>query len=362
MTKIFSFYMFRRFLAPFLFGLLLFSLLIFLGDMFDKMNELLKSSASLGVILEFLWLEVPYWTGRVIPMATLLATLVTLTTFIQSGEWLGAQSCGFQTRSFWSPILICSALVSISSFVFQETLFPLCFRKAELLWQDKIHPEWEWNTYSNIALIGAPDEFLQATVFLARQGLMQRPLLEKMGDGGVESQLDAQKALWSAPLKRWVFYNGVERRFHGENVVENVFLKKNSDLDIPPRKLIPRTKNPDEMSLRELRRYSKRMAALGVSPLELETAAYSKIAYPLSNLVICALGIPIALRLRRLPKAAIFFLALAISFLYLWVMEVSKALGSSGFVAPMAAAWIPNLVFGVLAIVGLGLYGEPASF
>ena len=334
MMRTFSLYMSRRFLAPFLFGLFLFSLLIFLGDMFDKMNELLKSTASLGVILEFLWLEVPYWTGRVIPMATLLATLVSLTTFIQSGEWLGAESCGFETRTFWIPILACSVIVSLFSFAFQETVFPFCFRKAERLWQEKIHPEWEWNTYSNIALIGAPDEFLQSTLFIASQGLMRRPLLEKVGAAGIESQLDAEKALWDASLGRWIFYNGVNREFSSGKIVEKVFLQKTSDLDIPPKKLIPRTKNTDEMSLMELRRYSKRMAALGVSPLELETAAYVKIAYPLSNLIICALGIPIALRLRKLPKTAIFFLALGISFLYLWLMEISKALGSTGFLIP----------------------------
>jgi len=330
--------------------------------MFDKMNDLLKSAAPLSVILEFLWLEVPYWTGRVIPMATLLATMVSLTTFVQSGEWLGAESCGFQTRTFWIPILVCSLFVSALSFALQETVFPLCFRKAEQLWQEKIHPEWEWNQYSNIALIGAPDEFLQATIFIASQGLMQRPLLEKLGPMGVKSQLDAQKALWDKSRNRWVFYQGVERRFLGNKITGKVFSKKMSDLDIPPNKLIPRAKNPDEMSLRELRLYSKRMAALGVSALELETAAYAKIAYPLSNLIICALGIPIALRLRRLPKAAIFSLALGISFLYLWVMEISKALGANGFLPPPAAAWLPNLIFGSLALLGLSLYGEPSSF
>ncbi len=361
MINTFSRYMFRRFLAPFLFGLFLFSLLIFLGDMFDKMNDLLKSAASFGVIVEFLWLEVPYWTGRVIPMATLLATLTALIGFVQSGEWLGAESCGFQTRSFWIPILIASVIVSFFSFAFQETLFPLCFRRAERLWQVKIHPGWEWNHYYNIALIGAPDEFLQATVFIASQGLMQRPLLEKMGKDGVEFQLDAEKALWDSSLQKWVFYQGVYRSFSNGALQEEVFNKKISDLDVPPQKLIPRTKNPDEMSLRELKRYSKRMAALGVSPLELETATYSKIAYPISNFIICALGIPIALKLRRLPKAGIFFIALMLSFLYLWLMEVSKALGSSGFIPPIAAAWVPNAIFGSLAVIGLSLYGEPSS-
>ena len=72
---IFTRYMIGRFLKPFAFGLCLFAVLIFLGDTFDKMNYIVKSKASFGIILECLWLGVPYWTIRVIPMATLLATL-----------------------------------------------------------------------------------------------------------------------------------------------------------------------------------------------------------------------------------------------------------------------------------------------
>ena len=98
--KIFTLYMARKFFKPFLFGLGLFALLIFLGDMFDKMNYLFKTKASLWVVFQYLWLEVPYWTIRVIPMATLLATLVAITGFVQSGEWIAAQASGFKTRDF----------------------------------------------------------------------------------------------------------------------------------------------------------------------------------------------------------------------------------------------------------------------
>src|SRR5258708_264937 len=81
-VKIFDRYMARRFLKPFFFGLGVFALLIFLGDLFDKMPQLLKSQASLWVILQYLWLEVPYWAVEIIPMATLLATLFAVTGFI----------------------------------------------------------------------------------------------------------------------------------------------------------------------------------------------------------------------------------------------------------------------------------------
>ena len=179
---------------------------------------------------------------------------------------------------------------------------------------------------------------------------MERPFLERLGPSGVEFQLDAHLAVWNQGTGRWDFYNGVERRFEaGRPPREESFQHKESDLKVPPRNLIPRTRNPDEMSLREIKDYAERMAHLGVSARELRMAALTKVAYPFSNFVICALGIPVALRLRRAGKAVTFFAALGLSFLYLWVIEVGKALGNSGTLAPPVAAWAANFLFAALA-------------
>ena len=130
----------------------------------------------------------------------------------------------------------------------------------------------------------------------------------------MESQLDAREAVWNADSGRWDFFSGVERTFAKGSVRETAFTKMESDLTVPPRSLIPRTRNPDEMSSRETRAYAERMAHLGVSARELRVAAYTKVAYPFTNIVICALGTPVALRLRRAGKVSALFAALLVSF------------------------------------------------
>lgn len=351
--KIFTWYMARRFFLPFLSGLALFSLLIFLGDMFDKMNVLLKSKATLWVIVQYLWLEVPYWTIRVIPMATLMATLFSLTGFIQSGEWLAAQASGFETKDFWKPILGCALIVTAASFIAQETVLPACYGRAQRLWRDSIHPEWEWDKYFDITLIGGPDEFIQAKTFIVKEGKLERPILEKVGPDGIEDQLDAKAALWDQALGRWVFLDGVERR----GGKEEPFARRVSDMAVPPRNLIPRTRPPDEMSLREMKRYAERVKVLGLPARELSVATYVKVAYPFTNLIICALGIPVALRLRKLSKVINFCAAFSLSFAFLWFMEIGRMLGNAGAVPPPVAAWMANVLFAGLAFHLIRRYG-----
>lgn len=346
---IYTRYMMKRFLAPLAFGFGIFAILIFMGDTFDKMNYIVKSKASLWTILECLWLGVPYWAIRVIPMATLLATLVAMSGFVQSGEWLATQACGLETKRFWLPILWTSLAVALIAFAAQETVMPAAWARSRRLWREKVHPEPEYSMYSDVAVAVDDRLFIRTLLLRPKEGEMDRPLLEYLGPEGVYSQLDARTALWDGAARRWVFQSGVERTFTPLGVVENPFQSKVSDLDAPPGDLIPRPVNPDEMSLRQVLSYSHRVGRFGGSPREYEVAAQSKIAYPFANVVICALGIPIALRLRKSSRVVSFCVALSVSFAYLWCMEVGRAMGVSGSVPAWTAAWLANAGFGALA-------------
>ncbi|HXT00421.1 MAG TPA: LptF/LptG family permease [Elusimicrobiota bacterium] len=340
-----------RFLKPFVFGLGLFAVLIFLGDTFDKMNYIVKSKAPLGIILECLWLGVPYWAVRVIPMATLLATLTAMSGFVQSGEWLATQACGLETKRFWMPLLGASLVIAALAFAAQETIMPAAWARSQRLWHERVHPQWEWTKYPGIALDAGEGRFVQTWLFIPLEGRMNRPTLETLGDEGVTSQIDAKYALWDAAQKRWVFHDGVERDFGAQGVTERRFKDLTSTFDVPPMDLIPRPVSPDELTLRQVLSYSKRVGRFGGSPREYLVAAWTKIAYPFANLVICALGIPIALRLRKSSRVVSFCGALAISFAYLWCMEVGRAMGVAGTLPAWAAAWSANALFGATAFV-----------
>lgn len=348
--RIFDRYMAMRFIKPFAFGLGMFAILIFLGDLFDKLPRLVKSPASMLVILEYLWLEVPYWCIRIIPMATLLATLFAIAGFIQSGEWIAVQASGFETKRFFRPIFYMGAFVTLLSFAAQETILPACYHRAQVLWREQIHPEWEWDKYFGVMLIGRPNQFVTVKQFVVKEGWMERPVMDYYTGDGITRQIDAKESRWDPAQSRWVFFGGVDRHFSTDGKVEEFFFDKLvSDLQASPKVLVPRTKKPDEMSIREMRRYLLDIRRLGSSAREAWAAFHAKIAYPFANMVVCALGIPIALRLGRASKALSFGVALFLSFFYLFVLEMGQALGSAGALHPALAAWAPHLIFGTLA-------------
>ncbi|MFH1725098.1 MAG: LptF/LptG family permease [Elusimicrobiota bacterium] len=349
--RIFSRYLALRFLGPFLFGLGAFALLAFLGDLFDKMNRIATSPASLAVIAEYLLLQVPYWAVRVLPMATLLATLFTVTAFVRSGEYVAVQAAGFESGRFFRPLLVLSLAVGLVSFVAQETLLPACFSRAQRLWRERVHPVWEWDKYFDAILVPSSDRFVSTKLFVVKAGTLERPVMDDYGRRMLVRQVDAETARWDPVKALWVFEKGVVREFDETGALSSVrpFRTLDSDLRTPPRKMVPLQKNPDEMSILETAAEIRRLEELGRSSRRMRTALHQKTAYPFTNLILCAMGIPIALRLRWARRTVAFTAALVLSFLYLWFMEIGWMLGKAGRMPPVAAAWLPNLGFGALA-------------
>ncbi|MFA6319222.1 MAG: LptF/LptG family permease [Elusimicrobiota bacterium] len=344
-------YAVKRFLGPFFFGLGVFALVVFLADLFDKMNRLFGTKAPAWMVAEYLGLAIPYWTIRVVPMATLLATIFAVTGFMRGGEFIGVQASGVRPRDFFRPLLLVALLIAGAASLLQETVLPACWQRAQTLWRERIHPEWEWTHYSNMAVTLGPDCFVTTQLFEAKEGSMVRPVLDYYGPGGLTRQIDAGRARWDQDAKRWVFLDGVDRRYRDGIVVsEEVFKRLESGIEMEPLALVMRSDDPDTMSFRGLRSALEKARRMGERQQPLKTALQAKLAYPLTNLILCALGIPIALRLGRASRPASFAAALAVCFLYLWLIEAGRTLGNAGRMGAVPAAWLPHLVFGATAL------------
>lgn len=349
---LFGRYLSRRFFGPFFFGLGIFSVIVFLIDVFDKINKLATTQASARLIVEYLALTIPYWTVRIVPMATLLATLFTVNGFVRSGEYVAVQASGFEPNRFFRPILFFAALISACAFAAQETVLPAAFARAGRIWQEAIHPQWQWDMVYDGVLTPGPNRFLSVSVFHVREGEITRAILDDYSESILRRQVDGAKAHWEPAAGRWVFESGSIKIFDERGVLSDTesFERFETDLSVPPRELLPSKMRPDEMSLMEAYRESNRLSGLGRSAREVRTVLHQKIAYPFTNIVLCLIGIPIALRLRRSPPPVAFAVALVVSFLYMWCIEFSWYLGKSGRVAPILAAWMPNGFFGVGAL------------
>ena len=99
------------------------------------------------------------------------------------------------------------------------------------------------------------------------------------------------------------------------------------------------------MTYLELNMYLNTLQEAGLEVDHLRTDLHTKIAFPFVSLVMTVLGVPFALSVGK--KGALYGVAVGVflGILYWGAFGVFGVLGTNGFLAPLLAAWGPNLVF-----------------
>ena len=99
-------------------------------------DELVGKGLSLGVIIEFLaWGSatlIPY----ALPLATLLASIMTLGNFGENNELLAMKAAGISLPRILYPLIIVAVLISIGAFFASNDLIPLSYKKIYTLRDD----------------------------------------------------------------------------------------------------------------------------------------------------------------------------------------------------------------------------------
>ena len=157
------------------------------------------------------------------------------------------------------------------------------------------------------------------------------------------SRIDASIMFWDD--QQWVINQGYKRVFKDDVEVEAKPIDQPLyfNFRFTPKELQSTRITPEELSIRELYRFTKRIRDSGGEVNQWMTDLHMRFAYPLSNLFIVLLSVPLAYNRRKKSIAVGFGMSLIIVFFYF------------GIIAPMIGAWIGNIIAGMGGIVTLVL-------
>jgi lipopolysaccharide export LptBFGC system permease protein LptF len=110
---------------------------------------------------------------------------------------------------------------------------------------------------------------------------------------------------------------------------------------------------PQEMSYAQLRDYIERLVRSGVSVTRYQVDLYAKVAVALASLVMAVIGVSFGLRTGKAGVMVWVGACIPMGFLYWMLLVLGFQLGRGGVLPPLAAAWLPNGVFGVAGLLSL---------
>ncbi len=349
-------YILKQVIEMFLMGVCVFTSIIFASDTFIT---LIKQISLFGipfkVALMIIILNLPSVVVMTIPMGVLLATVMTLNGLSLKSEITVMRACGIGLNRIARPIFIFAIVMSVFSFIINESLVPVMTKQSKdlALWAlgQKNIPDGKQNfVFKELGENG----FLKRLFYVGYcedKTLYNITVLDTSKSGTIQV-LQARQGKTSP--EGWNFEKGALYTVDSEGKVLNTTLFDDSKIKFGLDMTRELNKNvAKEMNFPKLVKY----LATNVIPPEqkrvLIIELFDKIALPVTTIALVLIGVPLAITPPRVRYNRGFLFSILIIFVYYLIRALSISFGESGKLEPFLAAWMPNIV---LTIWGLILY------
>jgi LPS export ABC transporter permease LptG len=323
-----------------------FPLVSILINLTDNLNRLLDRGLSVKEVAISYIYSVPENAFLVMPAAVLFATVFTVVTMGRYSELTAAKAGGQSFHRIMRPLFIAAGLASVLAFVVGELAPGATARQLEIQKAKQVRPS---RMRFNFVYRGdAGWVYTNRSLDVGTRQLKQL-MLERQGTGLSYPGMvvTADSATFDDRLQAWRLRRGSSRIIAGPGKQATFDFRsmRLRALKQSPADLLAEPKAPDEMRYAELGRYVDALKRSGNDANKLVVDQALKLALPATCLIIALFGAPLAVTSPRAGPAFGVAVGLGTTLIFLLVTQLTKAVGSSGLVDPMVAAWFPNVVF-----------------
>jgi len=348
-------YFTKEFLKTLALCLSSFIALYLLVDLFERLDDIIENQTALSHVIQYCLYQVPMIIYQVLPLGVLLCTFITIGIFVKNNEITALKAHGISLFSVLKVFVLISFLLFLFSLFLQEFVLP------QANWQVKKIKKVYIKGKKNPTLLIKEESWFRSQNSICQIGFFD-PLKNTLHqvnifyfgkDFNLNKKIEAEKAVWTED--RWIFNNGVERRFKktGEMTLEK-FKSRQIAFDKSPEDFIAFHKESEEMSFTEIRAFIKKTREMGYSTTAFEADMHAKISYSFICIIMAVLGIPFSLMIGRSGGMALgIAISLALGFSYWTFFAFCLSLGQGGGLPPFISAWSANLAF---AFLGLYLF------
>ena len=344
------FYIARKFWGPFFFALGVFTTLVVLGDIFEKLKNLNNGTTTVWDLLCYSACTFPNWLTTIMPIACLLGAISVISEMVANGEWTACVAGGFAPKQLFKPIITCILIVVGATMLAQEFIVPALNMKADSIYYTRIKPAANFNpnVENNVVIKISPQQMLFAKQVALLKGQMDHVSIDTDNDQwDISTQIIAQKMQWDPQAQHWTFENGIKRTFlNNMDTTEVFFDTLEAPFTTAPQHMSVSKAEDKLLSIRDLSTKINFYRQSGLAHYAAETARQAKWATPFVTVVMCLLGMPFAISTRRKSKILNIIASLVIAFAFWWLISMVTSMGQNGYINPYLAGWAPVLIFG----------------
>ena len=355
MLKILDRYIIRKFLSTFLFVVLLFSLIAMVIDFSQNVEEFIDEHLGAGQVVREYYLNfILFINGLLWPLFAMISVIFFTSRMAFNSEIIAIFNAGVSFGRFMRPYLLAGGLIAFVHLLLNHFVIPVSNKTRLDFFHTYIMKESNKGRTRDIHMFIGPGTKIYAWDYSGRDSSIRNFRLEKLEGNRLVEFVEASEARWKGPPGRWQLSNYEIHSFRGgrERIVVGGREKLDTIIPLTPRDFVRYDDTREMIPSHRLSSFIEEEKQRGIGNTKVyEIELYRRTADPVTILIVTIIGVAVASRKVRGGMGFHLALGIALGAIFVFLARFSITFATNEALPAMVGVWLPNLVFGLLALV-----------
>jgi lipopolysaccharide export system permease protein len=343
-------YIIKQFLGTYLFTIVLLISISVVFDINEKIDKFLNPEVTLReIVFDYYMNFIPYFANLFSPLFTFIAVIFFTSKLADNSEIIAMLSNGMSFRRLMAPYWISAMIIAIATFILNAFVIPPA-NVSRIAFQNKHLRNRAVEYVRNLQLEVEPGVIAYFDRYDDKSRMGYHFSLEHFEDKKLISRLTSGSIKYDT-LYNWTVIDYMVRDFDGMYEHVSSGSRKDTTLMIVPSDFLISVDDCETMTTPELSTYINRQKKRGIGNIQtFEIEYHKRFAAIMAAFILTSIGASLSSRKVKGGMGLNIGIGIGLTFSYILFTTITSTFAINGYVTPMVAAWIPNILYTFIAI------------
>ncbi len=345
--KILDIYIIKKFLGTFFYAISLLIIIVIVFDVSENIDSFIENDAPfMAIVVDYYINFIPYFINLFIYLFTFISVILFTSKLAGDTEIIAILSSGISFKRFLLPYLIAAVILALASLYLGNFLIPKTNHVRRIFkgtYMEKLTKDNDKHIHLQIQ----PNTYVYVERYNSGMSLGQKFSLEELDGQKLKYKVMADRISWDSTKNKWHLKNYYIRTFDslGNQTIESG-KGKDTTINLRTTDLYKIKERFEEMNYFELNDFIVREKQKGsIVYKKYEIEKHKRMAGPAAIIILTFIGVALSSRKVRGGIGLHLGIGIALTFSYIMFMQFSTVFSAYGNLSPLAAAWIPNIIY-----------------
>tara|TARA_B100000575_G_scaffold282760_1_gene274840 strand:+ start:423 stop:1496 length:1074 start_codon:yes stop_codon:yes gene_type:complete len=347
--KIIDRYIIVKYLSTFLVMLLLFIPIGIMVDMAEKIDKFKENEVPISAIIDYYYDFTWYFANLLFPIFLFLAVIWFNSKLANNTEVIAVLSSGISFNRFIRPFMISASIVGIFTFFSGMFIVPKSNQRFNEFRFKYIHKKSQRQTRNLFKQINS-DEFIFVSSYDPIRKSANNFTLEHFDDNMLKHKINANSIRWIEKDSIFRMANYVKRTINGDNETILKNNRKDTIFDFKIDDLAPVSYKAETLTFAALNRFIDKEKKGGSILINSHLLVrHKRWSLPISAFVLTLIAVSVSSFKRRGGMGLNLAFGITLGFIFIFFDKIFSVLVNKSNFSPLLGAWLPIILFGILA-------------